>query len=175
MGKFTRQFPAPDHRITYTKGGMYLAAARVDDARVVIDHKLYWAAVAGAEEGRYLSAIFNSDSFTLAVRGFQARGEHNPRDFDKYVFRIPFPSFDPATDLHAELVATAEAAEEVAAGVELPKVAFQAQRRKIREALGATGLAKTLDTLVARLLASTAPAPGAAPVAGPERAAHGLR
>lgn len=156
MHGLTRQFPAPDHRITYTKGGMYLAAARVDDARVVIDHKLYWAAVAGPEEGRYLSAIFNSDSFTLAVRGFQARGEHNPRDFDKYVFRIPFPRFDPGDDLHAELVAAAAEAEEVAAGVELPKVSFQAQRRRIREALGAAGVAGSLDALVARLLAETA-------------------
>jgi hypothetical protein len=38
MGKFRQQFPPPQHRITYTKGGMYLAAARIDDPRVVIDH-----------------------------------------------------------------------------------------------------------------------------------------
>jgi hypothetical protein len=153
MHKFRQQFPAPAHRIAYTKGGMYLAAARVEDPRVIIDHKLYWAPVSGTGEGRYLSAIFNSDSFTLAVRGFQARGEHNPRDFDKYVFRILFPTYDPARDLHTELVHAAAHAEEVVADVVLPKMSFQAQRRKIREALVGDGVAKSLDDLVAHLLA----------------------
>ncbi len=152
---FSKQFPAPEHRVVYTKGGMYLAAARVDDPRIVIDHKLYWAKVGGLDEGRFLTGIFNSDSFTLAVRGYQARGEHNPRDFDKYVFRIPFPTFDPRDPLHAELVAAAERAEVVAAGVVLPPASFQAQRRRIREALFADGVASALDDCVARLLASS--------------------
>ena len=149
---FVKQFPTPSARVVYTKGGMYLAAARIDDKRVVIDHKLYWAGVSGPDEARYLTAIFNTDSFTLAVRRFQARGEHNPRDFDKYIFRIPFPEYDPDDALHAELVAAATHAEDVVAAVELPAVSFQAQRRHLREALSEDGVAKTLDKLVARLL-----------------------
>lgn len=152
MRKFTQQFPAPPARVVYTKGGMYLAAARIDDPRVVIDHTLYWAPVSGPEEGRYLTAIFNSDSFTLAIRRFQARGEHNPRHFDKYIFRIPFPRFDPADGLHMELVSAAEHAEEVSSAVVLSKMSFQAQRRKIRGCLMDDGAAKALDQLVARLL-----------------------
>jgi len=46
------QLPAVQHRVVYTKSGMYLAAAYVGDPRAVIDHKLYWASVAGPEEGR---------------------------------------------------------------------------------------------------------------------------
>jgi hypothetical protein len=39
----SQQLPTPQHRILYTKGGQYLAAARLDDPKVVLDHKLYWA------------------------------------------------------------------------------------------------------------------------------------
>ncbi|MBA2305114.1 MAG: hypothetical protein H0W08_21145 [Acidobacteria bacterium] len=154
--KFTAQMPAPAHRVVYAASGMYLAATRIDDPRVVIEKSLYWAEVSGADEGRYLTAILNSDSFTLFVRRFQARGEHNPRHFDKYVFDIPFPRFAPDDELHRQLAAAAEHAEVVSAGVELPASSFQAQRRKIREALLAEGVATTLDELVALLLEGVA-------------------
>jgi hypothetical protein len=159
--KFTQQFPAAPHRVAYTKGGMYLAAACIDDPRVVIDHKLYWASVAGPDEGRYLTAILNSDALTIAVRPFQARGEHNPRDFDKYIFRLPIPQFDPGNPLHVELVRAAERAEQGVAAIELPTMSFQAQRRLVRRALARGGIAKELDGLVARLLAGSSVAPSA--------------
>ena len=153
MRKFTQQLPAAAHRIVYTKGGMYLAAARIDDPRVVIDCKLYWAVVKGAAEGRYLTAILNSDALTIAVRPFQARGEHNPRDFDKYMFRLPIPEFDPRDRLHSDLVSAAARAEQVVATIELPTASFQVQRRVVRQSLTRDGLAKTLDDLVTQLLA----------------------
>lgn len=153
--KLTVQFPAPPHRVVYTKGGMYLAAARVDDPRVVIDHKLYWAAVDGPDEGRYLTAVLNSDVLTLAVRPLQARGEHNPRDFDKYLFQLPIPLFDPTLKVHLELVKAAEQAEKIAAGVNLPKMSFQAQRKRIREALELQGVAEKINSLVGQLLGLT--------------------
>lgn len=152
MHTMSQQLPAPPHRVAYTKGGMYLAAVRVDDPDVVIDHKLYWAAVSGAEEGRYLTAVFNSDAFTLAVRQFQSRGEHNPRDYDKHIFSIPFPLFDPGDSLHRELVDASARAEQAIAALELPAVSFQAQRRAVRQALDAAGIAGELDKLVGRLL-----------------------
>jgi SAM-dependent methyltransferase len=152
MRKFRVQFPVPAHRVVYTKGGMYLAAARVDDPRVIIDHKLYWASVDSVDEGRYLTALFNSDSFTLAIRRYQARGEHNPRDFDKYVFRVPFPLFDPQHPVHAEVIAVAAQAEAVIESLEFPPQSFQANRRWVRKALADAGLAKQLDELVAAVL-----------------------
>lgn len=70
---------------------MYLAAARVSDPAAVIDHKLYWATASTIGEAQYLTAILNSDVLTQLVRPLQARGEHNPRDFDKYIFQLPIP------------------------------------------------------------------------------------
>ncbi len=64
-----------------------------------------------------------------------------------------FPTYDPASELHGQLVVAASDAEDVAAGVELPQMSFQAQRRRIREALTDSGVAKQLGELVAQLLA----------------------
>ena len=80
--------------------------------RIVIDHKLYWATVASVDEGRYLTAILNSPALTRLITPMQSRGEHNPRDFDKYVWRLPIPLFDPSNGDHvmiAELGGLAEA------------------------------------------------------------------
>ena len=150
------QFPTAPHRIVYTKGGQYLAAARIDDTRVVIDHKLYWAAAASLDEARYLTAILNSPALTRLVAPMQSRGEHNPRDFDKYVWRLPIPLYAPSDDRHQRLVALAERAEGVAAEVDVSSLrTFQAQRRRIREALDAEGLAAEADALVTELVTST--------------------
>ena len=135
---------------------MYLAAARISDPSVVIDHTLYWASAADVTEARFLTAVLNSDALLQAVRPLQARGEHNPRHFDKYVFQVPIPLFDSANPDHVDLAELAAHAEEVAAAVELPQVSFQAQRRRVREALDADGVAKQIDDLVRALLQPTA-------------------
>ncbi len=155
--KLSAQIDAPHIRVVYAASGMYLAAARVDDPRVIIEKSLYWAPAQTIDESRYLTAIFNSDRFTLAVRSFQSRGEHNPRHFDKYVFQVPFPKFDATVETHMLLAAAAAEAETVAAGVVLPDVSFQAQRRRLRETFAESGVSAKLDTLVADLLRSTPP------------------
>lgn len=137
--KLSCQFPLPTHRIVYSKSGMYLAAARVSDPTAVIDHKLYWGAVSDLDEARYLTAILNSDVLTMAVRPMQARGEHNPRDFDKYVFQMPIPHYDPRDASHARLVALADHAEHLAAAIALPGVRFERQRKLIRDVLDHEG------------------------------------
>jgi len=150
----SNQFPIAQHRVVYTASGMYLAAARIDDKRAVIDTKLYWCATGGIDESRYLTAIMNSDAFTLAIRPLQSRGEHNPRDFHKIIFEVPFPTFDPSNPIHQELVKTAAHAEEMVAGVELPDSSFQTQRRTVRRALESAGIAGHLDNLVNELIQS---------------------
>lgn len=150
--KLSEQLPGPAHRVVYTKSGMYLAAAYISDHRAVIDHKLYWATVSGVSEGRFLTGVLNSDAITELVRPLQARGEHNPRDFDKYVWQLPIPLYDPTSDLHSQLVDAARRAEEAAASVELPTTSFQALRRLIRQRLSDLGIAKELDELVRGLL-----------------------
>jgi hypothetical protein len=137
----TNQLPGTAHRVVYSKSGMYLAAAYVDDQRAVIDHKLYWATVADRDEARYLTAVLNSDALLQLVRPLQARGEHNPRDFDKYVWRMAIPLYDTASQLHRRLVELAHHAEQVAAQVPLGPQSFQTLRRHVRHALEADGVA----------------------------------
>jgi SAM-dependent methyltransferase len=152
--KLTDQMPPLPQRIVYSKGGMYLAAARVTDQWAVVDHTLYWATVNTMDEGRFLTAMLNSDVLTQLVRPLQARGEHNPRHFDKYIFRLPIPLYDPVSAAHRQLVALAERAEQVAEAVELPVgVSFQAQRRRVREALASDGVAGELNQATMALLA----------------------
>lgn len=150
----SQQFPAPPYRVVYSASGMYLAAATITDPTAVIEHKLYWGSAASLDEARFLTAVLNSETVTLAVRPLQGRGEHNPRDFDKYVWQLPIPIFDPTDPLHMKLVALAERAEQVAAGVELPQVRFEALRRRVREALTGDGVAKAIDDAVNLLLAA---------------------
>jgi SAM-dependent methyltransferase len=148
------QFPIAPHRIVYTKGGQYLAAARIEDTQAVIDHKLYWATASSTEEARFLTAILNSPTLTRLVAPLQSRGEHNPRDFDKQVWRLPIPLYVPENDAHRQLVELAGRAEEVAAATDItaPRT-FQAQRRLIREALERDGVGNELDELVVTLVA----------------------
>jgi hypothetical protein len=134
---------------------MYLAAAYVTDPNAVIDHKLYWAAAADIDEARYLTAILNSDALLELVRPLQGRGEHNPRDFDKYVFQLPIPLYDPDAASHRALAVLAERAEEVAAAVDLPAgLSFQALRRRVRQVLATNGVAHDIDSIVRDLLGS---------------------
>ena len=150
--KLSQQLPGLGHRVVYTKSGMYLAAAYIDDPEAVIDHKLYWASVSGPEEANYLLAVLNSDALLKLVQPLQARGEHNPRDFDKYVWRMPIPLYEPGLPLHDELAELAGRAAAVAAEVKLPVQSFQTLRRRIRQALEDNGVAAELDRAVTELL-----------------------
>lgn len=89
----------------------------------------------------------------MAVRPLQGRGEHNPRDFDKYIFNLNIPPYDPRDSAHRELVTLAEQSLSIAASVDLPDLRFEARRRHIREALIDAGVAAAADALVKALLA----------------------
>lgn len=151
-------FPIPPHRVLYTASGQHIAACRLADTSAVIEHSLYWSAVATAEEARYLTAILNSRALTDAVLPLQSRGQHNPRHFDTHIFALPFPTFKPGNALHAQLADLAERAEVVAAQVALDDGwQFQKARRITREALYADGVAGEIDEAVTDLIRSTAP------------------
>lgn len=151
--KLSQQFPMAPERVVYTKSGQHLAACRVSDPSVVIDHTLYWGAVSGEDEGRYLTAVLNSGALTSAVKPLQSRGQHNPRHFDMHVFALPFPTFSPSDELHQQLVELAARAEDVAAAVPLSEEwQFQKARRVIREALGQDGVAAEIDAAVEAML-----------------------
>lgn len=155
--KLSNQLPIVpgSFRIVYTKSGMYLAAAIVTD-QSIIDHKLYWGTVATLEEAHFLVAILNSDVLTMRVRPLQARGEHNPRDFDKYIWQVPIPTYDATNPRHQRLVTLAENATRIAATVVLPEgKRFETWRRLVREALGASDTGQAIEFEVAQLLDGT--------------------
>ena len=156
QNKLMKQFPIAPQRVVYTKSGQHLAACRVEDAEAVIDHKLYWCAVGSVDEGRYLCAVLNSQALADAVVGLQARGQHNPRDFDMHVFALGFPLFDASDPAHLRLAELAARAEHVVADLEFDEAAqFQKARRLAREALQEDGVAASINGAVDELIADT--------------------
>jgi hypothetical protein len=152
QSKLTKQFPIAAHRIVYTKSGQHLAACRIDDPNAIIDHKLYWAGIDTVDEARYLCAVLNSQVLADVVVGLQARGQHNPRDFDMHVFALPFPTFDPADHLHIRLAQLARRAEAVTQTLDFGQRRFQDARRMTREALREDGVAHEIDVAVSELV-----------------------
>jgi len=153
--KLSLQFPMAPHRVLYAASGQYLAAAQIDDERAVAEHALYWAAASSIEEAHYLTALLNSVALTRLMTPLQARGEHNPRHFDKLVWSLPIPLFDPEREDHQRLASLAAEAEALAAETDVSgKRTFQAQRRLIREAFEREGIAEAIDAIVLKLLAA---------------------
>jgi hypothetical protein len=151
--KLSQQFPLASQRVVYTKSGQHLAACRIEDPSAVIDHKLYWSPVTSVDEGRYLCAVLNSRVLAERVSGLQARGQHNPRDFDLHVFALPFPLFDSGNSLHLGLAAHAARAERIASSICIaPTWQFQKARRVVREALREDGVEAQIDAMVDELV-----------------------
>ncbi|QQN47351.1 N-6 DNA methylase [Corynebacterium kefirresidentii] len=150
--KLSKQLDAVKHRVLYSASGNTVAAARIADPRAVIEHKLYWMPANGKEEARYLTAILNAPVTTELVAVYQSRGLFGGRDFDKNVWRLPIPKFDPADPLHMQLVDLAAKAEEVTAGVDAGTYGFQKHRRLVRDALAKAGITEPMNTAVKTLL-----------------------
>lgn len=152
QGKLTRQLKATSTRVVYTKAGTRLAAARISSHSIIIDHKLYWVAVRNNDEARYLTAILNAPVTTKRVAGYQSRGLFGGRDFDRYPFMLPIPSYDSSNELHRRLVQLATEAETIANDTDLEELGFQAARSKVRSSLESQGIQSALDDVVATLL-----------------------
>ena len=151
--ELTAQLPPPSLRVVYSKAGTLMVAAVVTDATAVIDHKLYWAAVKSRAEARYLIAVLTSETARRRVAPLQARGQWGARDFDKVMWTLPIPQFDPANPLHAAITKAGRRAESVAARVPLKQgVYFTTARRQIRKALADNGAAGEIDSIVEELL-----------------------
>ena len=82
-------------------------------------------------------------------------GQWGARHFDKVMFNLPIPQFDPKLELHRHLAAAAEHAENVAAAVPLKEGEhFTQTRRRIRDALRTDGVSGEIDELVNSLLSA---------------------
>ena len=153
QGKLSVQRKLVRHRVVYNRSGTRLVAAYVPEREAVIDTKLYWGEVRGRDEADYLCAIFNSRLMTELVNPVQGRGNFGPRDFYSLPFEFPIPRFDPAKDLHGQLVDVGLRSRRLAASVELaPAGGFQAARRLISQSLVSSGLEPEASELVRRLL-----------------------
>jgi hypothetical protein len=153
FGQLSGQLPVAPMRIVYSKAGTNPAAALIRDARAIIDHKLYWAALADEREAHYLLAILNSETTRIRAEAWQSQGQWGARDFDKVMFNLAIPKFDEKQPLHLALAGTARHAEQIAAAVPLkPGEHFTRFRRRIREACARDGVSARIDGLVGQLL-----------------------
>jgi hypothetical protein len=151
--ELSAQFPVAPLRVVYAKAGSQPAACLLREPRSVIDHMLYWMPLSGELEGLFLTAILNSETARARAERYQARGQFGARHFDKVIFNLPIPRFDPAIPLHRALADAARQAEALAAAVAFPEgVKFQRARALVRAALTEAGLSRTIDRLVAELL-----------------------
>ncbi len=150
--KFEQQFPIQSERIVYNASGMHLVASRLNNRRAVIEHKLYWATAASAAEALYLCAILNTATFTELVRPFMSYGK-DERDFDKHIFQVLIPLYDPADDLHARLSARGAELEAAIAAIAIePGRHFAAVRRDIRAFIAESEAGRDVEALVEELL-----------------------
>ena len=152
-GKLSAQFPIAALRVVYAKAGTQPAAHIIRDKRIVLDHKLYWAKADCDEEASYLVAILNSETTRARAEKYQSRGQFGARDFDKVIWNLPIPRYDPKLKLHRNLAAAGAEAEAAAKLVELVEgEKFQRARKRVRDALIGNGIAAKIETLVEKLL-----------------------
>ena len=156
----TSQFPMAKYRVLFAASGTQPAAVKlVNDKDGLAEHKLYWVAVKTLIEADFLCAILNSETARAAAEQWQSEGQWGKRDFDKAVFNLPIPLFDPGNPLHTALAKAAAKAEKLAAQVEVKDGEhFTRTRKRIRQALIANSVAGKIEVLVAELI-------GTAPVA----------
>ena len=153
-GKLSAQFPIAALRVVYAASGTLPAATIVRDNRAVIEHALYWFNSESEQEAYYLSGILNAETARAAITNLQAVGQFGARHFDKVMFTLPIPRFDPQDELHEALAALARKAEAIAANLAFEEsVKFQRARRLVREALTEAGIAQEIDRAVNELLA----------------------
>jgi N-6 DNA Methylase len=152
-GGLSNQFPIAINRVVYAASGIQMAACRIDDQTAVIEHALYSMECSNAAEARYLVCLLNAEEIRLRVESMQAKGQWGARHFDKVMFNLPIPIFDPKSGLHVELAEAGDEAEHLVASIIFPDdVKFQRARKMVREALAVSGVSQRIGKLVARLL-----------------------
>ena len=149
----SNQFPISELRVVYAASGTLPAALILRDPSAIIEHKLYWAEIETYDEAAYLTAILNSEVTRARAERYQSRGQFGARDFDKVIWNLPIPRFDPKIKLHVALADAGARAETAAQLVELVEgEKFQRARKRVRDSLIELGLAAEIDALVEKLL-----------------------
>ena len=150
-------------RVLYTGYGQPTAAI-ISDPKPLIDHKLYWMAVANEEEANYLVALVNSESLAEAVQPLMTKGQFGSRDLHKHLWKLPIPAYNERVALHRELAEAGKAAAKHVADM-LPELRAKEEakgrsltvtfaRREIRGRLLLSNEGKDVERLVKKLLSS---------------------
>lgn len=148
----SNQFPIQPLRVAYSKSGMHLAVALVEDERALVENTLYWGTPGSLNEAHYLLAVLNSAVLTRLVRPLMPYGK-DERHFDRHLWQLPIPGFDSANAVHMELAALGAAVKEEVANVELrADRKFVSHRRRIREFLKNSSGAQRIERLVQELV-----------------------
>ncbi|MGW3363676.1 N-6 DNA methylase [Streptosporangium canum] len=146
------QIPATPLRVVYSKAGMHVAAALVDNPNAIIENTLYWGTVTSREEGLYLCAILNNPALTQLVRPLMAYGK-DERHIDKQVWKLPIPLFEGTNPIHQRLADLGGKEADLVAQLELnEKGNFVVLRRRAREALAAGSHSNEVASIIAELL-----------------------
>lgn len=144
---FSAQAGATPPVVYYTTSGTHLAAAWSDQGETIAANRLYWAGVRSRDEARYLTAVLNAPRTTELVNPL--RGQ---RDFHKYVWQLPIPTYVESDDRHQALVALSLEAEALVRGAPLAELGLIAARTKVRDLMRSAGLLARLDVEVSGLL-----------------------
>jgi hypothetical protein len=96
--------------------------------------------------------ILNCAKITELVRPFMSYGK-DERDFDKHIWQLPIPLYDPTDDLHSRLSARGTELEVAISELQIdPKRHFAATRRDIRGFIAESEAGRDVEDLVQELL-----------------------
>lgn len=151
MRKLTQQVPLAPTRVVYAASGMHLAAAVLRDARTVVEHGAYWAAVSSPDEAAYLVGVLNAPSLTELLRPYMSYGK-DERHIDKNVWKLPIPRYDPDDPDHVRIVELSNMLAEEVPGLDFLTTNFVVQRRTVRAHIAESDTGKGLDALVAEVV-----------------------
>jgi ABC-type Zn2+ transport system substrate-binding protein/surface adhesin len=97
-------------------------------------------------------AVLNSPATTEFARPYMSYGK-DERHFDKHIWLLPIPRFDPANGVHKKLAAMAQEAQKLVAGFPVDtELHFAATRRHIREVLEGSAIGNEMNDIVYELL-----------------------
>ncbi|HEV2498283.1 MAG TPA: N-6 DNA methylase [Terriglobia bacterium] len=161
QGKLTRQNLHASHLVLYNASGTNVSAAYLDreslPAPFVVDHKLYYAALADQMEADFLTALLNSKVANDAIKPFQSSGLLGERDIHKKLLDLPIPTFNPDNQAHPQLAELGgRARQEAVRAIKAPdfpaRSSLARQRAFIRKKLANT--LGEIDKTVRKMLGS---------------------
>ena len=153
FNKLTNQFPLDPLRVAYARSGGYLTACRVATPTAIIENQLNWTSVRSLKEARYLCSVLNSAYLTTAIKPYMVSGLYGQRHITSSVWNQPIPLYDNSNKLHRTLAKLGAQAEEYVADLEIkPLKIVGPMRNRVRKALAASDLGRSIEEAVTELL-----------------------